>query len=163
MKRRQLNTPRWRSKLLFYFLSFFFFFLTPTASSLPLTLPVSFSLPHSLFEEVRFSLSLLFSPVAADEPQLPWLSPSVEAAPPLCVCGRCCGAVGDDWQQVRPMRKPNTLFVAAPVSCCWSIFCFFHRGWDCESLSTNELTVLFWGFFIKHLRAKWSTRHINTF
>lgn len=82
--------------------------------SLSLSLSVSFCLPRSLFEEVRFSLSLLFSPIAADELQVPRISLSAEAALPLCVCGRCCGAAGDDWQRIQPSRGPDALRAAAP-------------------------------------------------
>lgn len=83
--------------------------------SLSPSLSVSFSLPHSLFEEARFSLSRFFSPIAADEPQVLWISSSVES----CCCCRCAsvgGAAelnGDDWQRVKPTGEPNTLLVAA--------------------------------------------------
>lgn len=70
----------------------------PTASSLPVaflsfspSLSDSFSGPHPLLEEVSFSLPLLFSPTAADEPQVRGTSSSVEAV--RCRCASVGGAV----------------------------------------------------------------------
>jgi len=89
IKRGQLNTPCLRSKplLSFLLLHSLLLFLSSSLWRLLLSSP----LPHSLFEEVRVSLSLLFSPIAADKPQVPCKSLSVELR---CGCASVGGAAG---------------------------------------------------------------------
>ncbi len=139
IKRRQLNTPRWRSKPLLSFLftpqPLLFLSLSLSLSltlslSLSLWLSGSFSLPHSLFEEVRFSLSLLF---------FSYRCRRAASALNIIVGGSCAAAVRlwevlrsrrrDDWQRIQPTREPNAPFAAALFLVAGAFFFYFFFFW----------------------------------
>lgn len=151
IKHGQLNGPRWRSKPLLVFAFYSTASSLPVALSLP-SLSVSFSLPHSLFEEVRCSFSLLFFSYSCRR-----------AATALnIIVGGGCDAAVRLWEVLRSWRGWLTAGQAnrrcvyplrcRPVSCCWSIFAFPRRvaSWDQESLYPHKLISLLKSFFLKY-------------
>lgn len=150
IKHGQLNGPRWRSKPLLSLLLLHSLFSSRRALSLP-SLSVSFSLPHSLFEEVRFSFSLLFFSYSCRQ---------AATALNIIVGGSCDAAVRlwevlRSWQGWLTAGQANQRCVyplrCRPVSCCWSVFAFSRRvaSWDQESLYPHKLISLLKSFFLE--------------
>lgn len=122
IKRRQLNTPSWRSKPPQSFFKLHSFLSSSRSLSLFFLL-LSLSLPHSLFEEVRLAL-FLSSFLLLLQTSRKCLEYH-RRRKLRCRCASVGGAAEPsaviDSRAGQP-RSRTRFFCCRPVSCCWSNF-----------------------------------------
>lgn len=135
MKRRQLNTPRWRSKPLLSFCLLHSLF--SSSHSFSGAFRSLFPLPHSLFEEVRFSLSLLF---------FSYRCRRAASALNIIVGGSCAAAVRlwevlrsrQTWWTANPAnQRAGCPFTLPPTFLLLEHLCFFPQELQVMTITLN--------------------------